>query len=607
MVDARPKTSWKYALIPVIVMAILALYPQLFLWVTKTPNWQGSYFVSNYDEVAYSAYVNALIKGKPRQNDPFTGVDETGHESLYSIQFIPAYGIAIPARLLGLSTTAAFILLILLIGVFSALSMFWLISAVTGNPWLAASGTVAILCFGTAAAFQGEMRYWTAGRVLVDFLPFLRRYQPGFAFPFFFLFCAFVWRSFTETIWKRALVFALAAGVTFAFLVFSYFYLWTAAAAWLACLTAVNLISNKEKRGQVAASTGIVAAFAVAALLPYFMMLANRAPDLDGVQLLTNTHAPQFASPSLMIGLAVAIIIAIYAYVGKVSIRAPKVLFAIAFALTPLILFNQQIVTGRSLQPIHYEIFIANYLVLTSAVLLVSLFLRSTNNSESSGSAKAFIYLTVIASIWGFIEASGSTGRNAVFAGIRDQSVPAICLIEQKNVSESSRNKPPIVLATNFITSDFMLSVSTFRPLWNPHTSSAGGVSLAENKRLFYLFLYYSGFTGRDLDEALKQNVFEVTAAIFGSERALPALGRVELGISGDEIRTEVRQYETFCSSFTSSTAADPALDYIVVPDKAEPIYTNLDRWYQRDEGEKAGLFKVYKLRLRSPADLTTP
>lgn len=596
MENVSPKTPWKFAVIPVIAMAILAMYPQISLWVNKGSEWKGSYAVLNYDEVAYSAYVNALINGKPRRNDPFANTDDTAHESLYSIQFIPAYSIAAPARILGLSTSSAFIFLGLFIAIFSVLALFCLIQTVTGNPALSAVGTLAIFCFGTAVAFQGELRHLVEGRVLIDFFPFLRRYQPGFAFPIFFVFCVFVWRSFTQIEWKRAVGYAVLGGITFAVLVFSYFYLWTAAAAWVSCLIFFNVFWNKENRSRVLSSTGIIAAFAVAALITYFIMLANRTPNLDSVQLLTNTHAPNFASPPLIIGLIVAAATGIFAYRRRLVFRDPRVLLALSFAVAPLLLLNQQVVTGRVLQPVHYEIFIANYLVLIAAVLLIAVLQKAPNLSERPRLSKAFIYVAAFAVVWGFIEASAPTTRNALAASIRDDTIPAVQLIEQRVASDPPRDRTHIVLATNFVSSDFIPTVSVLRSLWNAHTSTAGGISIAENKRLFYLYLYYSGFTSRDLEDALRQNVFEVTAAIFGSDRALPALGQPDKKISVAEISTEVKKYADFAAALNAEDAANPPLDYLIVPTKAEPDFTNLDRWYQRDNGESTGLFKVYGL-----------
>ena len=600
METRSPKTAWKFVLIPVIAMAILAMYPQISLWVNKGSEWKGSYSVSNYDEVAYSAYVNALINGKPRRNDPFANTDDEAHESLYSIQFIPAYSIAAPARILGFSASSAFIFLGLFTAIFSVLALFWLIQTVTGNPALSAVGTLAIFCFGTAVAFQGELRYLVEGRILIDFFPFLRRYQPGFAFPIFFVFFVFVWRSFMQIEWKRAVGYAVLSGITFAVLVFSYFYLWTAAAAWVSCLTVFNVFGNKDDRLRVISSAGIIGALASLSLIAYFIMLSNQVSSPDSVLLSTNTHAPDFASPPLIIGLIVAVAIGIFAYRGRLVFRDPRVLLAISFAVTPVILLNQQVVTGRVLQPVHYEIFIANYLVLIAAVLLFAMLQKAPNDSERPRFSKALIYVAALAVVWGFIEASAPTTRNAVYANIRDDTIPAVRLIEQRVASDPIRNRTHIVLATNFVSSDFIPTVSVLRPLWNAHTSTAGGVSIAENKRLFYLYLYYSGFTSRDLEDALRQNVFEVTAAIFGPDRALPALGQPDKKISVAEISTEAKKYADFAAAFSAADAANPHLDYLIVPTKAEPDFTNLDRWYQRDNGESTGLFKVYGLTTKT-------
>ncbi|HQZ83404.1 MAG TPA: hypothetical protein PLR83_09295, partial [Pyrinomonadaceae bacterium] len=249
---------WRYFLIPALVMGFLAVYPQISLWMSKGSAWKGSYVVSNYDEPAYSAYVNSLVAGKPRQNDPFVAVDDTGHESLYSIQFIPAYTIALPARWLGVSTSTAFILLAFISAVFSCLALCWFLFSFTRQPLLSSAGALIVLCFGTAAAFQGELSRLISGTVLIDFFPFVRRYQPGLAFPLFFVFALLVWKSFDSDEKRRAIFYAIVAGVIFAILVFSYFYLWTAAAAWALCAGIVAMIFLKEQRGQILLSSAIV-------------------------------------------------------------------------------------------------------------------------------------------------------------------------------------------------------------------------------------------------------------------------------------------------------------------------------------------------------------
>src|SRR3989454_5349330 len=104
----RTRIEWKWGVLAALAMTFIGLYPQINLWLARGTQWQGSYVLTQGDEIAYSAYVNALIDGRPRRNDPFNGRDDLPgkptYESLFSIQFLPAYAITLPARLLGLST-----------------------------------------------------------------------------------------------------------------------------------------------------------------------------------------------------------------------------------------------------------------------------------------------------------------------------------------------------------------------------------------------------------------------------------------------------------------------------------------------------------------------
>lgn len=575
-------------------MGFLALYPQISLWVSKGSAWKGSYVVSNYDETAYSGYVNSLVAGNVRKNDPFLATDSTAHESLYSIQFIPAYLIAIPTRLLGISTSTAFILLAFITALLSCFALCWFLFSITGEPLLSSAGALVVLCVGTAAAFQGEMSRMITGSVLIDFFPFVRRYQPGAAFPLFFVFVFLVWRSFDSESVKRGAVYAVSAGLAFTILVFSYFYLWTAAAAWAVCAFMAAFIFLTEKRRQLLTATAILAAIGIISLIPYWKMLSGRTPELDRVQLLERTHSPELLVLPLILGLFGLIMTAILSSRKRIDLKAKEVLIALTFFATPIILFNQQVITGHSLQPVHYAVFIANYLVLAAFILLASAWIRAAA-FDSAITKKILVYVASAAILWGFIEASGSARFNAVASEIRDESLPAIQMIEKMRQGDPAVPTRPVVLANNFITSDSIPTFSTFRPLWNPHTSSAGGVSPEENKRLFYLYFYYSGYSGKDLADALNGNSFEITAAVFGSERALPALAKGD-AIKPDEIKKEIEKYEQFSRTFSEKDAVAPKLDFLIVPDKAEPNYANIDRWYSRGEGQVTGLFKVFKL-----------
>lgn len=596
------KRTWIFALLPVLAMTLLAVYPQMTLWVAQGRDWDGSFFASNDDEVAYAGYVNSLLEGKPRRNDPFLTIEDTPDaplsESLYSIQFIPAYTIAIPARLLGLSSSSAFVVLMFLMAIASSLAIFKLLYEITADGPLSAAGVLVVLCLGTAAAYEGELKIWMQQQILCDFFPFLRRYQPGFAFPIFFVFCATVWRALTGDDKKKRLIYSIASGVVLAILIFSYFYLWTAAAAWLACLTLIYLVFKKDSRAVVLKNAAIIGAIAVPVLIPYAILLSRRSANLDHVQLMVHTRMPEFGWTSLIIGVIVAALIFICLKTG-ISGLTNHAIFALSFALTPLLLFNQQVITGRSLQPVHYELFISNYIVLLAFVLMLSLVIRYfARGSETHRLRWTVAVLAIFALLWGVWESTASAGRKTEYSVLRDEAGRAIKYLKAQESSRPGSDQV-VVFSNNFVVTGYVPSIAYFRPLWNPHTSSASGVTLAENKRLFYLYLYYSGYDKQGVASALAGGLFEARAALFGSERALPALGQDKRPITYGEVEREAQAYDDFVKNFQREHAASPTLSYLVFNDGGEPDFTNIDKWYHRERPQAVGVFNVYKVRLK--------
>src|SRR5690349_8572499 len=103
-----------------VIVSFITSLPQIYLCYERASEWNGQYALFDSDEIAYSAYVNALINHRPRRNDPYTGTDNQEFETLYSIQFIPAYSIALPARLARISASTAFIIVSLTVAFVSA-------------------------------------------------------------------------------------------------------------------------------------------------------------------------------------------------------------------------------------------------------------------------------------------------------------------------------------------------------------------------------------------------------------------------------------------------------------------------------------------------------
>ena len=131
------------------------------------------------------------------------------------------------------------------------------------------------------------------------------------------------------------------------------------------------------------------------------------------------------------------------------------------------------------------------------------------------------------------------------------------------------------------------------------HMEYYAGVSPAELKERFYQSLYYSGFTEQDLAQAMSEGRFTVMAALFGIGRAIPALATNQKPITLEEARAELRRYSEYIKTFTRERASHPTLSYVVVPTEAPSNFANLDRWYERGPGEQAGLFTIYRVKLK--------
>src|SRR5712692_8640888 len=287
---------WRWGIGAALALMLVSLFPQAHFIANRGREWQGANAIAHPDEVAYSAYLASLIRGNPRRYDPYTGRDQTP-ESLFSIQFVPAYVTAWLARLLGLRASVVFMILPPLCALASSLAIFWLFWLLTRDERISAVAALTIPGFGTLMAGQGIARHVLNLNYLIPqsisnrvaptslyHLPFLRLYQPAVAFPLFFVFCGLVWLALTRPARRTAFVAATGAGFVFALLIFSYFYLWTAAAAWLACVCVLWLVLRRSELKRTAVVFGAIFVFGAIALAPYFRMLSHRAATVDAAQ-----------------------------------------------------------------------------------------------------------------------------------------------------------------------------------------------------------------------------------------------------------------------------------------------------------------------------------
>jgi hypothetical protein len=157
------------------------------------------------------------------------------------------------------------------------------------------------------------------------------------------------------------------------------------------------------------------------------------------------------------------------------------------------------------------------------------------------------------------------------------------------------------------------VNVNVWLPTWTAQGTlldtggvDFGSVSRVARREFFYMHLYYSKADTESLREALKGTPddpsmnYYARAAVFGHERIVPALSFHFKPIQPDEIDEEVRAYQAFASSFSRGEALKRPIAYAVTPADGKFDPANLDRWYERDSGERWGAYTLYRLRLRN-------
>ncbi|MEW6738108.1 MAG: hypothetical protein AB1489_42935, partial [Acidobacteriota bacterium] len=462
---------------------------------------------------------------------------------------------------------------------------------------LSAAGTICVLCLGTLAAGEGAIRDLLGIIVWYDYLPFLRRYQPTVAFPLFFLFSSMVWQT-VMVAGRKAYLWASAAGIVFILMVFSYFYLWTAAAAWFIGLAILLSIADRSGTVAILRRLSPIIVLGIIGLIPYFFLLSQQNETISQVHLLTKTHRPDLVRLPELIGCLVLVAISVVVIRRKLSWRNPSVIFTISFAVLPFIVFNQQIITGRSMQPMHYEQFIANYVVLLGVVTSLSIIWLNINVANRAISRRIIVLIGVASLLWGCLEVVRTT---ETFRNTNEMNDQMIAVANRLKERERESTSPAIVFAPIVRVGDMAMTVTPQTFLWASFMPLYTAASEKETRERLYKHLYYTGININEL-HYLMLNDSRITTALLGMERAFPILSvDTPALITTEEIVVELQQYLDYTRSFNYQCAAQTPITYLINVVDYQPNFANLDRWYERDQGEQIGIFVIYRLKLRPP------
>ncbi|MFC1701020.1 hypothetical protein ACFLZ0_02695 [Patescibacteria group bacterium] len=178
-----------------------------------------------------------------------------------------------------------------------------------------------------------------------NFLPFNRLIAPQIHLIFFFGFLLFFWFF----IKRQKMVYKFLSGIVLGLSFYTYPYTWTFLFAFLGCLILIDICRKNWLEIK-----SIISIFSIALVIsiPYFVNLwqAMQYPTYYKISLrygIVGMHMPQAGAIVLIL---LAIFLLFFSYDDS-----KKYYFCLALVLTPLIVLNQQIITGLVLIPDHYH------------------------------------------------------------------------------------------------------------------------------------------------------------------------------------------------------------------------------------------------------------
>lgn len=596
------RMKWRYGVVAGVFLMIFSLYPQLKLWYVRGSEWQGHYAYNDIDEVAYAAYVKALIDGRPRLNDPYTGRDQlfekSQEESVFSIQFAAPYTIAIPARILNISAPTAMWLSGAIAAFLIGLTLFWLFGLIFKDSLFAMTGALVTISAGALAAGEGAIaEIFGIFFPAYPYFPGFRRYVPILPLLAFFATVGCVWKMINEQELNKRKVFCFLALIGFSYCVFSYFYIWTSAIAWFLALALIFFILRPKNWLADFQAVSVLILGCLLVLLPYAILLSRRSHTLDQVQLLVFSREPDLMRmPELICFFLIAVVILLL--LTKVTDLNDKLtLFTLSLLVVPPITFNQQIITGRVLQPIHYQVFIGNYITTLGLMLVLGILWRHFRQHQKITQA-VLVALASLSIIWGFVECHYTVKPLDEANVWRDEAVKIGKRLTELAKTESGNS---VVYSPDLIQGDDMPTLAPQSVLWARHQHIFPGVTWQENKERYYQHLYFQGVDKEGLTYLLTEGDFVSIIALFGWGKHTDRLNPEYKPLTYGEVYEEVERFDEYIRNFNPRKSPDTILSYMVIPADWESDFdfSNIDRWYVRSEPEIHGKYLLYYLSLK--------
>jgi hypothetical protein len=330
--------------------------------------------------------------------------------------------------------------------------------------------------------------------------------------------------------------------------------------------------------------------------------LSNRSTVTDSALFLVFTHeADLWRIPELISYLTIIIL-----YVSKrkdwVDWSETQILFLLSLSLVAPIVFNQQILTGKSLQPFHYQFTCVNYISVFSLLTTIFILVKKITPQDLR---KFSILLLAGALSLGCFETIYGAISTRKDNSARDELFPVAERIKFLSQNSESQNNTPIILSFDFTQDGYANSIdlpalSSQAVLWGPHITMFPDVDSNVNQERLFESLYFQNFDKDQLKKEFEKGNFIILLGFFGGGRFLSSMTNEYKPLTGEEINKVVEEYDQFYNSFRYENAQKNIISFVITSREIPEYFSVLDKWYERDLGEEVGNYLLYRVKLKN-------
>lgn len=367
----------KLAIITAILIGVIIAFPQVYFQLTEKDSYQGIALGGTSDEMSFLMRIQEVRDGH------YTLANSSWAEGK-DLPYLPpplSENIAsFTGQIFGLNLIDTITLNRFIFPIFVFLLIYALLYQLSKRKSVALVASITVLL---STNLVNPMAVWNLlvyRKTYTDFILFSRFISPinlTFFFGFLLLFWFFLKSPELEQAQygvKRKWVYGILSGIVLGLSFYTYPYTWTFLFAFLGCLI---LIFIYKKEWIKIKDIILVTFIALLIAIPYFWNLwqAMHHPLYSEIAFrfgLIKTHSPQ-------VGALVLILLSVFLLFFSRE-RKDRYYFCLGLVLTPLIVLNQQIITGMIMIPDHYHWYYHSPLaIIIIAIIIFELFEKKIN------------------------------------------------------------------------------------------------------------------------------------------------------------------------------------------------------------------------------------